>query len=77
MNQLWLQEKVYGGEVEIVKVRSEENMADALTKALDSKGIKSHVEGVGSEIRVGRHSLAPKLSAENEELEESGTSEHQ
>ena len=65
-----LQEKVYGGEVEIVKVRSEENMADALTKALDSKGIKSHVDGVGAEIRMGRHPLAPRLSAGDEALEE-------
>ena len=61
---------MYGGEIEIVKVRSEENMADALTKALDSKGIKSHVEGIGSEIRMGRHPLAPKLSAEDEALDE-------
>ena len=63
VNQLWLQEKVYRGEMEIVKVKSEENLADALTKALDSKGIKSHVEGMGAEIRKNRHQLAPKLSA--------------
>ena len=70
VNQLWLQEKVYEGKMEIVKVRSEENMADALTKALDSKGIRSHVEGIGAEVRMGRHPLAPKLSAEDEALEE-------
>ena len=70
VNKLWLQEKVYEGVVEIVKVSSEENMADALTKALDSKGIRSHVEGIGAEVRMGRHPLAPKLSAEDEALEE-------
>ena len=70
MNQLWLQEKVYGGEVEIVKVKSEQNMADALTKAVDAKGIGGHVDGIGAEIRSGRHTLAPKLSARDEALED-------
>ena len=70
VNQLWLQEKVYEGEIETMKVKTDENMADALTKALDSKGIGSHVEGVGSEIRMGRHPLAPKLSAGDEAPEE-------
>ena len=45
-------------------------MADALTKALDANGIRSHVNGIGAEIRSDRHTLAPKLSAEDEVLEE-------
>ena len=56
---------MYGGEIEIVKVKSEENMADALTKAVDSNRIKSHVEGIGAEVRRDRHPLAPKLDAES------------
>ncbi len=49
---------VFCGEVEIRKVKSDENLADALTKALDAKGIRKHVEGIGAEIRNDRHSLA-------------------
>ncbi len=61
VNQLWLQDKVYSGEIGILKVKSEENMADALTKALACKGIEEHIAGVSAEIRMGRHPLAPKV----------------
>ena len=70
VNQLWLQEKVYGGEMEILKVKSEENMADALTKAVDAKGIGNRVKGISAEIRKGRHPLAQKLNINDEVTEE-------
>ena len=71
VNQLWLQDKVYSGEIGILKVKSEENMADALTKALASKNIVEHITGVGAEIRTGRHPLAPKVECSGiEDLEE-------
>ena len=68
VNQLWLQEKVYGGEIETVKVRTEENMADALTKAVSAKSLGEHISGVGAEIAMGRHSLVPKLNEGAEEV---------
>ena len=65
VNQLWLQDKVYSGEIGILKVKSEENMADALTKALACKGIEEHIVGVSAEIRMGRHPLAPKVECKS------------
>ena len=68
VNQLWLQEKVYGGEIETVKVKTDENMADALTKAVNAKSLAEHISGVGAEIRMGRHLLVPKLNEGAEEV---------
>ena len=62
VNQLWLQEKIYGGEIETIKVRTEENMADALTKAVNAKILSEHICGVGAQIRFDRHSLVPNLN---------------
>ena len=43
VNQLWLQEKVNNGEIQVMKVKGEGNLADALTKALAGPGVKKHV----------------------------------
>ena len=64
---MWLQEKVDSGDIEIVKVRSEENLADALTKAVDAAGIRKHIEGIGAVVSQGRHPLTPKLEYGKEE----------
>ena len=61
VNQLWLQDKVYKKEVEIVKVATENNLADALTKPVSAEVIKRHVEGIGAEMRRDRHRLAPNV----------------
>ena len=61
VNQLWLQDKVYRKEVEIVKVATERNLADALTKPVSAEIIKRHVEGIGAEMRKDRHRLAPSV----------------
>ena len=37
-NQLWVQEKVRKGEIEIVKVPTWENIADSLTKFVNKEG---------------------------------------
>ena len=62
MNQLWLQDKVYGGEIEIFKVKSE-------VKPMDAESIRKHIEGIGAEVSQTRHSLAPKLEYGKEEEE--------
>ena len=55
VNQLWLQEKVYCGEVRLVKVGTAENLADALIKPVGAADIYKHAEGLGYELRGGRH----------------------
>ena len=71
VNQLWLQEKVYQGEITIHKVKGEENIADALTKNVERKTLEEHIRLAGVEIRIDRHPLAPVVEAEfEEEIEE-------
>ena len=70
VNQLWLQEKVYKGEIIVEKVSTDENLADALTKPLTSDGIIKHVEGLGYEMRQDRHRLAPEVTAEEFETDD-------
>ena len=60
VNQLWLQDKVHRKEIKITKVKGEENLADALTKPLDQRGVLRHIEGVRARIEQGRHPLMPK-----------------
>ena len=60
MNQLWLQDKVNKKEIRITKVKGEDNLADALTKPLDQRGVLRHIEGVRARIEQGRHPLMPK-----------------
>ena len=59
LNQLWLQEKVNNKEIEIRKVKGEDNIADALTKHLDQKHISKHMHDTSQRIQDGRHELAP------------------
>ena len=53
--------------MEVVKVPTDENLADAMTKGMESETLKFHVHGVGAEIRRDRHELAPKSEDEKSE----------
>ena len=57
--QLWLQEKVRSGEVKVVKVGTDENVADSLTKYVSSEILRKHMRVTGQLAREGRHRLAP------------------
>ena len=65
VTQLWVQEKVANGEIVIEKVATEDDLADALTKAVDVHIIQKHVLGTRAEVLGGRHPLAPKIDEEN------------
>ena len=62
VNQLWLQEKVGNGDIEIEKVKGTVNRADALTKPKDGPAIKQQLIWTGQVIMPGRHPQAPKLT---------------
>jgi len=61
VNQLWLQEQVNNGEIEIEKVMGIINRADALTKPKHGKTLLQHVEWTSQEVTKGGHMYAPKL----------------
>ena len=68
VNQLWIQEKVRNKEVEVVKVKGLDNLADALTKSLDLDSIRKHIKDASCYIGSGRHELMPEVVGEVEEV---------
>ena len=64
VNQLWLQDRVAVGEIEIMKVKGEVNLADALTKHVEADKLGKHNQWVGLEIRGGRHEIMPEVNQE-------------
>ena len=77
VNQLWLQEKVNAGIIEIEKVRGDINRADPLTKPKDGPCLKAHLAALDQHLSAGTHELAPKLSLPDllDELNEEGDEE--
>ena len=57
VTQLWVQEKVAKREIAIHKVATEDNLADALTKAVDAHVIQKHVLGTNAQMMSDRHPL--------------------
>ena len=49
------------GELSIVKVKGEENVADGLAKHVDRQKMEQYVEACGMVRRSGRHELSPQL----------------
>ncbi len=60
VSQLWLQDKVSKGEIVIEKVSTHINIADAMTKHVDSGKLNSHMNSVGLVIVQLRHELMPE-----------------
>ena len=56
-----MQERVAKGELKIVKVRGEDNVADGLTKHVDKQKMEQYVKVCGIVKRSGRHELSPVL----------------
>ena len=67
VSQLWLQQKVANGDLELIKVNGEDNLADALTKHLGAGDLQRHMVGVGLEEREGRHAIMPDVAQDGEE----------
>ena len=58
-------------EILIEKVGTEDNLADALTKAVDARIIEKHIAGVGAYVSIDRHRLAPNVDKADNLYEES------
>ena len=63
-SQMWIQDKVFRRDLEIEKIGGKVNIADALTKHVDSKALAVHVEGIKLERRSGRHVEAPEVASD-------------
>ena len=62
LSQLWLQERVSAGDVQVMKVKGIDNLADALTKHVTQEEISMHMHGTAQEHAQGRHALAPEVA---------------
>ena len=59
--ELWVQDRVAKGELSVVKVTGEENVADGLTKHVDRQKMEQYMEMCSMVRRSGRHELCPRL----------------
>ena len=60
VNQLWIQDRIAKGDLEINKINGKENLADALTKHVNAEDIRIHLFKTGQSIQAGRHEIAPE-----------------
>ena len=65
VNQLWLQDKVSSGDIEVIKVNGKTNIADPLTKYVDQDGIRKQFAGTHQRIVKGRHRIMPIADLES------------
>ena len=62
VNQLWVQDKVANGEIEIRKVDVKVNIADALTKHVNAEDIRIHMRHTDQMYAQSRHSIMPHIA---------------
>ena len=62
VNQLWVQEKVAEGAIELHKIQGDKNLADSLTKHVGREIIDMHMEGTHQVISEGRHQIMPMIA---------------
>ena len=62
VNQLWAQDRVQRGELEIRKISTNDTLADVLTKYVDRLLIDRHSSGMSLVSAGGRHVLAPVIA---------------
>ena len=60
VNQLWIQDRIAKGDLTISKVNGKENLADILTKHVNSEDIRVHLHTTRQCLQAGRHEIAPE-----------------
>ena len=58
VRELWAQEKVRRGELSIIKVKGEDNVADGLTKHVDRSKLEKYKKSADSPSAIGDMSFA-------------------
>ncbi len=60
--EVWVQDRAAKGELTIVKVQSERNLADVVTKHVERSKMDEHMRNCGFVRKSGRHELCPQES---------------
>ena len=63
VSQLWVQDKVGSGDVQMENVLGSENPGDALTKHMSGTDLMQHLDETGLLLEDGRAESAPQLTA--------------
>ena len=53
-------------DIVVSKVDGGDNIADALTKAVDATKLRAHIVGVGAVVKEDRHALAPREEGQDD-----------
>ena len=61
VHQLWVQDKVASGEIEVRKVDGKANIADMLTKHVTAEDIRVHMHHTCQVYAQGRHDIMPQV----------------
>ncbi len=61
VRELWVQARVAMGELTLVKVTGEHNVADVLAKHVERSKMDEHMRSCRFLRRSGRHELCPQL----------------
>ena len=56
------------GDIEVTKIGAGDNLADALTKHVESEILVKHMKGLGMWIESGRHVLMPAVAEQAQEF---------
>ena len=62
LNQLWLQDQVARGKIQVRKIKGEDNISDSLTKHSNPERIRQTMKGTWQKIVRGRHSIMPSVA---------------
>ena len=68
VSQLWIQDKVARGEIEVIKIPGKTNIADALTKYVGSEELRRHVDSSSHQLCSGRHELSPSVAEDTNDM---------
>ena len=68
IHQLWVQDKVTSGEIEVRKVNGKENIADILTKHVAAEDIRVHMHHTSQHYTQGRHELMPQVAVDGSDV---------
>ena len=63
ISQLWLQDRIYRKEFDVIKIHGKINRADALTKYVGREDLENHCRWLGLVSERGRHELMPEDAA--------------
>ena len=62
LSELWLQDQVARGKVEVRRIRGEDNFSDSLTKHSNQDRDEQTMRGTWQRIVSGRHSIMPNVA---------------